>query len=59
MFVGFNPIGVLRNLLDILLIPLSFLPLSILMFFYFIIGVFSVYFFGKLLKWLWDLLPIA
>ena len=59
MFGLLDPIGTLRTLLHLFLIPLSFLPASIQLFFSFIIGFFAVFFFGKLLKWLWDLLPIA
>ena len=55
----FDIIGILRTFLHVFLVPLSFLPVSIQLFFSFIIGVFAVFFFGKILKWLWDLLPVV
>lgn len=57
--MGFDIIGIIRSFLHILLIPLSFLPASIQLFFSFMIGVFALFFVGKILKWLWDLLPVV
>lgn len=59
MVVPFDSIDVLRTFLHLFLIPLSFLPASIQLFLSSIIGYFAVFFFGKIWKWLWDLLPIA
>lgn len=52
-------ISILRDFLGVLLIPLSFLPASIQIFFAFTVGFFSLFIVAKCLKWLWDILPIA
>lgn len=44
---------------SILLIPLQWLPSPILNLFEFFIFVFSIFIVGKILKWIWDALPIA
>lgn len=51
--------GILNSFFQILLIPLSFLPVSVLSFFGFITSFFALFIVGKLLRWLWDILPIA
>lgn len=48
-----------NNFFGILLIPLQWLPSSILNLFDFFIFVFSIFIVGKILKWIWDALPIA
>lgn len=50
---------ILKHFFDILLIPLSFLPDSIIKYFGFVTGFFALFIVGKLLRWLWDILPIA
>jgi hypothetical protein len=50
---------ILGSLLDLLRIPLSFLPTGVLMFFDFVSGFFAIYVCAKLLRWLWDILPLA
>lgn len=50
---------ILNQLLDLLLIPLSFLPAGVLLFLRFVSGFFSLFIVAKLLRWLWDILPIA
>lgn len=47
------------DFLDLLLVPLSFLPSSVLSFLQIITSAFALFFIGKILKWLWDILPIA
>lgn len=42
-----------------LLIPLQWLPAGVLVFLNIVIGFFGVFIVGRVLKWLWDALPIA
>lgn len=47
----------LRNFLDNLLLPLSFLPPAILTCFNFAISFFSLYVVGRLWSWLFSIIP--
>lgn len=50
---------ILRSFFQLLLIPLSFLPASVIAYFGFVTSFFALFIVGKLLRWLWDILPIA
>lgn len=49
----------LDGFLRLLLIPLQWLPAGILVFLNVIISFFGIFIFGRLLKWVWDALPLA
>lgn len=51
--------SIIEEYLGFLLTPLSFLPSGILLYFQFVTGFFKLLIAGKLLRWLWDILPIA
>ena len=59
MGVILNLISIFRTITYLFLTPLSFLPSSILIFFNFVIGAFGVFMVGRVLKWLWDALPMV
>lgn len=48
-----------NSFFQVLRIPLSFMPAGVHMYFNFVIGVFSLFLAGRLLRWLWDILPFA
>lgn len=47
----------LGDFLESLFVPLSFLPLSVTVFLSTVAGFFKLFVFGKVLRWLWDVLP--
>lgn len=51
--------GILESYLDLILKPLAFLPSGVQLFFGFVTTFFELFIIGKLLRWLWDILPIA
>ena len=51
--------GIIINFFDLLLIPLSFMPAGALVFLKFVTSFFCVFLIGKLLRWLWDILPMV
>lgn len=51
--------GLFQKFLNLFLIPLSFLPPFVKLFLMVVISFFSLFLTGKMLRWLWDALPIA
>lgn len=49
---------ILESYFDLLLKPLIFLPPGVQLFFGFVTTFFELFIVGKLLRWLWDILPI-
>ena len=49
--------SIIQNFSQLLGVPLTFLPASVQALFWFIRAWFVLFLSGKLLKWLWDLLP--
>lgn len=52
-------VTILEKFLGLYIAPLSFLPSSIQIYFDFVTGFFCFLIAGKLVRWLWDILPIA
>lgn len=51
--------SIILNFFDLLLIPLvSIMPAGAIIFLKFVIAFFTVFLIGKLLRWLWDILPM-
>lgn len=52
--------SIIFNFFDLLLIPLvSIMPAGALVFLKFVTSFFCVFLIGKLLRWLWDILPMV
>lgn len=51
--------SVLHGFFEILLVPLSFLPPAVLTYFNFVTAFFSLFIIGKLLRWVFDILPFV
>lgn len=52
-------IQIINEFLSLVRIPLSFFPESVQKYFAFVVGFFSIFYVGKLARWLWDILPVA
>lgn len=50
---------IIDGFLQLVRIPLSFFPDSVQFFINFVATFFGLYLIGKLLRWLWDILPVA
>ena len=51
--------SIIDTFLQLVRIPLSFFPDSVQLFFNFVATFFGLVLVGKLLRWLWEILPIA
>ena len=52
-------VQIIDRFLDLFLIPLSFFPEPVKLYFSFVVGFFGFFYIGRALKWLWDMLPAA